>query len=98
MELLIGLFGHFIIAVIHMVVIALDITAFFLIMRLLAIKWPILLFETFDRIGASLIDPLQGAARRAGVSHRASYLAISLVLASFRLALVATASSIIAGT
>jgi len=96
MGILVGLFGHVLIAVIHLMVIALDVTLFFLAVRCLAKKWPVALFATFDHIGSSLVDPLLRTVKPLGGSYRARFLTVSLTLTVFRLGLVVIAHSFIA--
>ena len=97
MGILVGLFGHLLIVAIHLIVIALDVTFFFLLVRCLANRWPVALFAAFDNIGSSLVDPLLHIVQPLGGSYQARFLAISLTLAVFRLGLVVIAHSLIVG-
>jgi len=91
MNILVGLFGYFFIAAIHLVVIALDVTLFFLMARGLANKWPVALFIAFDSIGSPVVDRLLRAAKPLGGSCQGRFLAAFLALTVVRVGLVASA-------
>ena len=97
MIIITGLLGHLLLSLLHLIVIALDVVFFFLLVRCLATRWQVALFLAFDRIGSSVVDPLLHIVRPLGGSYQASFLAISLTLAVFRLGLVAIAHSFVAG-
>ena len=90
MGILTGLLGLILIAAIHLMVIALDVTLFFRVVRCLAIRWPVALIVAFDGIGSPVVDRLLQTAKPFGRSHRARFLAVSLTLTVVRLALVAS--------
>ena len=90
MGILAGLLGLILIAAVHLTVIALDVTLFFLVVRCLAIKWPVALVTTFDDIGSPIVDRLLQAAQPFGSSRGNRFLAVSLTLTVVRLVLVAS--------
>lgn len=82
--------------VVHLAVIGLDVIGFFLIIRVLTLRWPVRLLLALDRVGRSITDPLIEAVTRALPCHwmtgedRRKHLAAAatlLVLALCRLAL-----------
>lgn len=64
-----GLFGHLIVGVVHLVLVALDIMVFFLIVRLVFRRWTVAALKALDDVGAPLIDRvLPGVGERIGWS------------------------------
>lgn len=51
--------------VVSLAVVGIDMAAFFVVIRLLVMRWPTHLLLAFDRIGRPLADPLMDAAARA---------------------------------
>ena len=53
-----GLFIHILMAVGHLILVMIDITAFFLIIRLIYRRWPVKALSSFDAAGKPLVDEL----------------------------------------
>jgi hypothetical protein len=51
-------------SVIYLAVIGLDMIGFFLVIRVLVLRWPVRPLLAFDRVGQSVTDPLVEAATR----------------------------------
>lgn len=69
---MLGLLESSFLAMIHLTLVGLDIIAFFLVIRLLTLHWPIAMFLAFNRAGAPLIDPMMTTLARAmpGIGNR----------------------------
>ena len=97
MGIITGLFGHVVLVLIHLSAIMLDVALFFLVMRFLAIKWPVAFFIKFDAIGSPIVNPMLATTKKMGISHQARFLVLSLALTICRLGLGVIANSLIAG-
>lgn len=60
-----GLLINLALGVVHFVFVALDVVAFFLVIRLLALRCPKAMFNAFNRVGAPLVDPMMATMGRA---------------------------------
>ena len=96
MNVLVGIFDHVVLVVLHLGIVGLDIVIFFLLVKFVADRWPHAVFRNFDRIGASLIEPLFALTQRvAKVTYNGCFFVLSVALSVCRLVLVAIANSII---
>ena len=98
MGVLLGIFGHLILVLLHLAVVAVDLVFLALLAKFLRTIWPqIALFTAFDRAGSPIIDPVIDFTQRVGsVSYRGVFPVISLVLTAARFFLVAITHSILA--
>lgn len=53
-----GLLINLILAVVHFVFVAIDVIGLFLVLRILAIRWPKALLRALDAMGRPVIDPM----------------------------------------
>jgi len=60
-----GLLINVALGVVHFIFVALDVAAFFLVIRLLVLRFPKAIFLTFNRVGAPLVDPMMATIARA---------------------------------
>ena len=95
MDLLVGLIGLLVMALVHVVVIALDIVLFFVLARFLSDGWKLALFERFNAAGSPLIEPLFILLQKIGFASRAQFLVLSVALTICRLCLVIFARSFV---
>lgn len=64
-----GLFGNLLYGILHLGVVGIDLVTFFLVVRLLAARWPLEWLKAFDRVGAPIVDGLQRAiGKRLGIA------------------------------
>jgi hypothetical protein len=59
------LFDLFIKSVIYLAIVGLDIVGFFLVIRVLILRWPVRPLMALDRVGQSVTDPLVESVTRA---------------------------------
>lgn len=59
-----GLLEHLVASLVHLVVIGIDVVGFFLVVRLLVIRWPKRLLLALDRVGKPVVQLLVGAVIR----------------------------------
>lgn len=96
MGLLLCLCGHVIAAILYLLAIACDVLFFFLVVGFLATKWPTVVpFARLSRVGAPIVEPLLSAVGKLGVSSRATFLVLSIVLIAFRFCLVVVIGSLV---
>jgi hypothetical protein len=69
---MLGLLESLFLAVINLTLVGLDVIAFFLVIRLLTLRWPKAMFLAFNRVGAPLVDPMIATLARAmpGIGNR----------------------------
>lgn len=91
MDIMVNLF----VGVLHLIVVAIDVVAFFFIVRLLVTRWPIAWLKALDGAGAPVVDGLyETLGKRVGVAsfHGASKALIAmlvlLALGAMRMALM----------
>lgn len=71
---MISLLASLWLAVIHVILVGLDVIAFFLVIRVLVTRWPVAMFLAFNRVGAPLVDPMMATMAKAipGIGSRPS--------------------------
>ena len=80
------LFELLFVSIIHLVVIGLDVIAFFLVIRVLTLRWPTRPLLSLDHVGKPVTDPLIESVTRAipcswsDAEERRKHLAVTLTL------------------
>jgi len=90
MGIVVGLLGHLVLGLVHFAVIATDVVFFFLLVRLLAMRWPNRIVVGLDGIGSPLVETLTSAvgSRLPGASMKGRLLLVAALLTVFRLGLL----------
>ncbi len=62
---MVNLLVSLIVTVFHLALVGLDVIAFFAIVRILCVRWPVSPVQALDCVGAAIMDPLGEAVARA---------------------------------
>lgn len=65
MAIIVGLFEHLVMSLIYLAIIATDIMCFFLLVHIVAMRWPQRIVVALDQIGSPLVETLTNATREA---------------------------------